>query len=179
MIVAASHSLELVSTVSLWKRRCYRTVCLYRKYPCVHQPGSLLLSVLSASSSTCVWEARGGGGRKPESGQWLTKHTNKSQIPFKQPQYYVVILLWRNIILIINVQWRTIVKRYFWGCILTWLQRSSDFLTIMIDLMSLIYFPHNWSAFIALEDRGLLQRHKSGVLAWIQCISLHAVLYTL
>lgn len=49
-----------------------------RKHPCVHQSRSLLLAVLPASSPTCLWEARRGGGRKPESGQWVTKHTGTS-----------------------------------------------------------------------------------------------------
>lgn len=44
-----------------------------RKHPRVHQSRSLLLAVLPASSSTRLWEARGGGGGKPESGQWVTK----------------------------------------------------------------------------------------------------------
>lgn len=67
----------------LCKCRCCITVSLYRKCSRVHQPGNLLLSVLSASSPTCFWKARGGGGGgESESGQWLTKHEDKSVFIF-------------------------------------------------------------------------------------------------
>lgn len=47
---------------------CY-SICVSRKHPCLHQPGSLLLAVLPAPASACLREARGGGGGEPESGQ--------------------------------------------------------------------------------------------------------------
>lgn len=74
---------------------CYQfrnvCVCFSRKHSCVHQPGRLLLSVLSAPSPTCVWEARGGGGGEPESGQWLTKHRDKALLS----NHWIMVLLWK------------------------------------------------------------------------------------